>query len=63
MVKKYDMSIEYGELDYFELLSLNEYLKNCRLKNLDLKNLNKLRTEVETKITAIHLSYSKMKSE
>lgn len=48
------MSIKFGSIEYFELLSFSDKLKNKRLDKLDLLSLDRLRTEVSYKIEAIN---------
>lgn len=49
------MNIEFGSIEYFELLSFEDRLKGYRLDNLDLQYLDLLRAEVARKIGAINL--------
>jgi len=49
------MRIEFGSLEYFELLGLQDKLKGYRLDGLELENLDRLRSEIERKVEAIHL--------
>lgn len=54
------MKIEFGSIEYFELLSFQDRLKGFGLNKLDLQYLDKLRMEVELKVQAINkLSKSK----
>ena len=46
--------IQFGSIEYFELLSFHDKLKSYRLDKLDLLNLDRLRTEVAMKIEAIN---------
>lgn len=46
--------IQYGSIEYFELLSFNDKLKSRHLDKLDLVNLDKLRFEVQVRIEAIN---------
>lgn len=48
------MNIKFGDLEYFELLSLQDYLKSWRLSKLDLQYWDKLKMEVDMKIKAIN---------
>lgn len=52
------MTIEYGSIEYFELLSLEQYLNGYRLDLLDLENLDRLRAEVERKIKAANMLHN-----
>lgn len=47
------MNIKYGDIEYFELLSLQDKLKNRRLDLLGLLSLDRLRTEIAYKVEAI----------
>lgn len=47
------MSIKYGSIEYFELLSFQDKLKSKHLDKLDLVSLDRLRYEVENKLAAI----------
>lgn len=49
------MEIKFGDIEYFTLLDLNDKLKYYQYDKLDLVNLDRLRSEVERKIAAIHL--------
>jgi len=55
------MKIEFGSVEYFELLSFQDRLKGYRLDNLDLHHLDLLRVEVARKIGAINLAESNRK--
>ena len=46
--------IKTGDLEYFELLELQDYLKAHRLDKLGLENIDRLRSEIEIKIEEIH---------
>lgn len=46
--------IKFGSIEYFELLSFSDKLKNRHLDKLDLLCLDRLRTEVAIKIEAIN---------
>lgn len=47
--------IKFGDIEYFELLSVQDYLKGRVLDRLGLVNVDRLRIEVDMKIAAIHL--------
>jgi hypothetical protein len=51
--------IKYGDIEYFTLLDLRDKLKYFQYDKLDLFNLDRLRSEVEIKIEAIHLENKK----
>jgi len=46
--------IKTGDIEYFELLELQDYLKAHRLDKLGLENIDRLRSEIEIKIEEIH---------
>jgi len=46
--------IQFGSIEYFELLSFMDKLKNRHLDKLDLVSLDKLRFEVQLKIDQIN---------
>lgn len=48
------MTIKFGDIEYFELLRLQDELKFLRYDRLGLSNLDKLRYEISVKIAAIH---------
>lgn len=48
------MAIKFGDIEYFQLLSLQDYLKARHLDRLDLLCIDKLRYEVGIKIAAIN---------
>jgi len=48
------MRIEFGSIEYFELLSFADKLKLIRLDRLGLTYLDALRTEISIKIEAIN---------
>jgi len=48
------MTIKFGDVEYFELLELRDRLKYFRYDRLDLSGLDRLRSELEFKIEAIH---------
>jgi len=48
------MSIKFGSIEYFELESFQDKLKNRCLDKLDLISLDRLRTEVAMKLAAIN---------
>lgn len=48
------MTIKFGDVEYFELLELRDRLKYFRYDRLDLISLDRLRSELEIKIEAIH---------
>ena len=48
------MTIKYGDVEYFELLELRDRLKYFRYDRLDLLSLDRLRSELDIKIQAIH---------
>jgi len=48
------MSIKFGSIEYFELLSFQDKLKNRNLDKLDLLTLERLRSEVAMKIEVIN---------
>lgn len=54
--------IQYGSIEYFELLSFNDKLKGYRLDKLDLLCLDSLRNEVALKIEAINEIEKKRRS-
>ena len=47
--------MKFGSIEYFELLSFQDKLKNRNLDKLDLITLDRLRTEVAIKVEAINL--------
>ena len=51
---KINNMIKTGDLEYFELLELQDYLKAHRLDKLGLENIDRLRSEIEIKIEEIH---------
>lgn len=51
------MNIKYGDIEYFTLLDLRDKLKYFQYDKLDLINLDRLKSEVEIKIEAIHLEH------
>lgn len=56
------MKINFGDIEYFTLLDLNDKLKYYQYDKLDLLNLDKLRAEVERKIEAIHFEHRERQS-
>ena len=50
--------IKFGDIEYFTLLDLRDKLKYQQYHKLDLVNLDRLRSEVEIKIEAIHLEHN-----
>jgi len=57
------MNIQFGSIEYFELLSFEDKLKGYRLDNLGLNHLDLLRVEVARKIGAINLAENKRKQD
>ena len=57
------MNIEFGSIEYFELLSFQDSLKGYRLDKLELIYLDKLRAEVERKVEAIHQLHNERKAQ
>lgn len=49
------MNIQFGSIEYFELLSFQDKLKGCVYDKFDLHHLDLLRVEVARKIGAINL--------
>ena len=48
------MVIQFGSIEYFELLNFRDKLMNRHLDRLDLLQLDRLRNEVEIKVLSIH---------
>ncbi|MES2829657.1 MAG: hypothetical protein V4687_15960 [Bacteroidota bacterium] len=55
------MSIKFGSIDYFELLSLRDKLQSRHFDKLGLDNLDKLRNECCMKIESIHYEHNQSK--
>lgn len=56
---KQTIMIQYGSIEYFQLLSFHDKLKSYHLDKLDLLNLDRLRTEMALKIEAINETENK----
>jgi hypothetical protein len=52
------MNIKFGDVEYFELLSLQDSLKYWKYDKFDLQYLDKLKLEIEMKIKAINYEHT-----
>jgi hypothetical protein len=57
------MTIKYGDIEYFELLTLQDNLRNHRYDKFGLDHLDKLRIEVARRIGAINLEAQNKKAQ
>lgn len=52
------MNIKFGDIEYFEILSLQDELKYWKYDKFNLSYLDKLRMEIDLKIKAINQEYN-----
>jgi hypothetical protein len=56
------MIIKFGDIEYFELLTLRDRLKYWKYDKFDLEYLDKLKAEIDRKIESIHLEHNTLKA-